>query len=57
VLAGAAVWQLVLRPVEERDLALRFGAAYERYRRAVGCWRPRLTPYRTAASDGRAAAP
>jgi protein-S-isoprenylcysteine O-methyltransferase Ste14 len=57
VLAGAAVWQLVLRPVEERDLALRFGAAYERYHGAVGCWRPRLTPYRTAASDGRAAAP
>ena len=59
VLAGAAVWQLALRPVEERDLAERFGAAYERYRGAVRCWRPRLTPYRdrVTAFDGRAAPP
>lgn len=46
VCAGAAVWQLVLRPVEERDLAQRFGAAYERYRSAVRCWLPRVSPYR-----------
>ena len=44
--AGAAVWQLVLRPVEERDMAERFDGAYEAYRRGVRCWLPRLTPYR-----------
>jgi protein-S-isoprenylcysteine O-methyltransferase Ste14 len=46
VAAGVLVWQFVLRPVEERDLAARFGAAYEAYRRAVRCWWPRLTPFR-----------
>jgi protein-S-isoprenylcysteine O-methyltransferase Ste14 len=46
VLAGAAVWQVVLRPVEEEDLARRFGGAYAAYRREVRCWWPRLRPYR-----------
>jgi protein-S-isoprenylcysteine O-methyltransferase Ste14 len=50
VLAGAAVWQAVLRPVEEDDLARRFGAAYASYQRAVRCWWPRLRPYRGQAS-------
>jgi protein-S-isoprenylcysteine O-methyltransferase Ste14 len=49
VLAGVAVWQVVLRPVEEEDLARRFGAGYADYRRAVRCWWPRLTPYRPTA--------
>ena len=50
VLAGAGVWQLVLRPIEEEDLARRFGAVYAEYQRAVRCWWPRLTPYRPGAN-------
>ena len=49
VLAGIVVWQLALRPIEEEDMARRFGSAYADYRRAVRCWVPRLTPYRPVA--------
>jgi protein-S-isoprenylcysteine O-methyltransferase Ste14 len=45
-LAGVAAWQFGARPIEERDLALRFGQEYQAYRRSVPCWLPRLTPYR-----------
>lgn len=40
-LAGAVLWDVVIRPVEEADLAARFGEPYERYRAAVRCWVPR----------------
>ncbi|TWT38953.1 methyltransferase family protein [Blastopirellula retiformator] len=40
-LAGAVIWHLTVRPVEEADLKQRFGAAYERYQRNVGLWIPR----------------
>lgn len=40
---GALVWHLVVRPSEERDLALRFGEPYEVYRRQVSCWIPTLS--------------
>lgn len=43
-LAGAVMWHLLARPPEERDLAARFGAPFERYRRAVPLWLPRLGP-------------
>ena len=43
--AGAIMWNYLIRPWEERDLAERFGAQYEQYRRSVPCWVPRLTPY------------
>jgi protein-S-isoprenylcysteine O-methyltransferase Ste14 len=39
-LLGAVVWHVVVRPVEERDMERRFGAAYEDYRRRVACWIP-----------------
>ena len=39
-LLGALVWQFVVRPVEERDLAERFGEPYLAYRRSVMCWIP-----------------
>ena len=52
VFAGVAVWQLLLRPIEEEDLARRFGAPYAAYQRRVRCWWPRLTPYRSAAKGG-----
>lgn len=38
--AGALAWDQIIRPVEEDDLARRFGAPYERYRAAVRCWIP-----------------
>jgi protein-S-isoprenylcysteine O-methyltransferase Ste14 len=44
-LLGALLWHCVLRPWEERDLALRFGTEYEEYRRSVPLWLPRLTPF------------
>jgi protein-S-isoprenylcysteine O-methyltransferase Ste14 len=39
-MAGAVVWDVVIRPAEEADLAARFGAGYDDYRRAVRCWVP-----------------
>ena len=44
-LAGALVWNFIVRPWEERDLERRFGAPYLAYKHAVRCWIPRLTPY------------
>lgn len=46
--AGALFWHFLIRPVEERDLAMRFGASYEAYRRAVPLWWPRRRGYRAA---------
>ena len=39
-LLGAFVWHLVVRPIEERDMAERFGDSYLDYRRCVSCWIP-----------------
>lgn len=39
---GALVWHLVVRPVEERDMAKRFGAVYKQYSEKVVCWIPRV---------------
>ncbi|MBM81817.1 MAG: hypothetical protein CMJ78_14670 [Planctomycetaceae bacterium] len=41
-LVGAVVWHLVVRPIEERDLAKRFGDSYLAYRERVTCWIPRF---------------
>lgn len=41
-LAGSLVWNYAIRPFEEADLEQRFGAAFDRYRRAVRCWLPRV---------------
>jgi len=38
---GALLWNYGIRPLEEQDLASRFGADYQRYRGAVLCWIPR----------------
>ena len=40
-LAGGVFWHLLVRPLEEQDLATRFGQDYARYRAAVSCWLPR----------------
>lgn len=39
---GGMLWQIFARPVEEADLAARFGVEYERYRQRVHCWIPRI---------------
>lgn len=41
-LAGSALWNYAVRPLEEADLLNRFGAEYEKYRDAVRCWVPRI---------------
>ncbi|QYM74832.1 isoprenylcysteine carboxylmethyltransferase family protein [Leucobacter luti] len=39
-LAGALIWDWLIRPHEEANLSVRFDEAFERYRRAVRCWIP-----------------
>lgn len=48
VVAGGVLWHVMVRPIEERDLAARFGAPYAAYREAVRCWIPRWPPYPAA---------
>ncbi len=50
-LVGGLLWQCVLRPLEEANLASRFGAPYEEYRRQVRCWIPRSSAYRPSDLD------
>ena len=59
-LMGSAIWQFIFRPLEEDDLAVRFGKEYESYKREVKCWIPRLTAYQiegTADSSNSIASP
>lgn len=39
--AGSLIWNTLVRPLEEADLAARFGAEFDDYRRRVGVWLPR----------------
>lgn len=41
---GAVIWHLVVRPLEERDMAQRFGKSYLIYRERVTCWIPTFRP-------------
>jgi len=45
VIIGGLIWNYIARPMEEADLAQKFGASFERYTAEVKCWRPRLTPF------------
>lgn len=47
-LMGSAIWQFVFRPMEEDDLAERFGEPYERYCSAVKCWVPKLRRFESS---------
>lgn len=47
---GAVVWHVIVRPVEERDLRLRFGRAYDTYHASVPLWWPRRQPFHTPAT-------
>lgn len=51
-LAGAVVWHVAIRPLEEADLEARFGDEFRRYRAAVRCWVPRAVPLRRSALRG-----
>jgi protein-S-isoprenylcysteine O-methyltransferase Ste14 len=46
VLAGGILWQILVRPAEERDLRDAFGDSFTVYCRHVACWVPRLRAYR-----------
>ncbi|MFK8103284.1 MAG: isoprenylcysteine carboxylmethyltransferase family protein [Saprospiraceae bacterium] len=41
-LAGGVLWHYFVRPVEEEDLAKRFGAAYRTYQQKTKCWLPKI---------------
>ena len=43
---GAALWQFVLKPIEEEDMARRFQRPYIEYFQSVPAYLPRLSPYR-----------
>lgn len=47
-LAGSLVWNYAIRPHEEADLELRFGAEFRRYSAEVRCWVPRIRPSQRA---------
>ncbi|MGQ7786278.1 hypothetical protein [Nesterenkonia sp. PF2B19] len=47
--AGSLIWNTLVRPLEEEDLAARFGAEFEEYRRGVGVWLPRWESLRACA--------
>lgn len=47
VILGGLVWHIILRPLEEHDLLLRFGNEYDLYRQRVWCWVPTLPPRTT----------
>ena len=42
VICGAAIWQFLVRPVEEQMMEEQFGASYVAYKAEVNCWLPRL---------------
>ncbi|MDX2041091.1 MAG: isoprenylcysteine carboxylmethyltransferase family protein [Acidobacteriota bacterium] len=44
-IAGSLAWNYIARPLEEVELAEKFGDSYERYRAEVKCWWLRLTPF------------
>lgn len=45
VILGGVIWQWIVRPVEEEDMAAAFGMEFVRYRDAVRCWIPRAQRY------------
>ncbi len=46
-LMGSLIWQLIFRPLEEDDLALRFGDPYGEYCTAIKCWVPNAKPFKS----------
>lgn len=58
-LMGSLIWQWIFRPLEEENLAARFGGPYEVYKNAVKCWTPRFSAFEneTASKDADAGTP
>jgi protein-S-isoprenylcysteine O-methyltransferase Ste14 len=50
-IAGSMLWNYAIRPLEEADLEKRFGEEFERYRKAVQCWIPRVPSIQHSLSD------
>jgi protein-S-isoprenylcysteine O-methyltransferase Ste14 len=46
-LCGGLLWEICVRPLEEKYLSETFGEDYETYRKKVRCWIPSLVPYRS----------
>jgi protein-S-isoprenylcysteine O-methyltransferase Ste14 len=40
IIIGAILWQFVVRPIEEKDMEMRFGKEYDLYKENVKCWIP-----------------
>lgn len=51
-LCGSLVWNYIVRPLEEADLAARFGQAYTEYSEMVSCWVPRWESLRRGRGRG-----
>jgi protein-S-isoprenylcysteine O-methyltransferase Ste14 len=47
LILGITIWNSVLRPLEEADLAHRFGKPYVDYFQSVSAWIPKFTPHRS----------
>jgi len=45
VVTGGVLWNFLVRPTEERDLAATFGDDFVDYCNRVACWKPRLRPF------------
>jgi protein-S-isoprenylcysteine O-methyltransferase Ste14 len=43
VIVGGILWNVIARPLEEFELAEKFGASYLNYCAEVKCWVPRFT--------------
>jgi len=41
-LLGAVLWHIVVRPLEENNMRVRFGSDFDDYRKRVSCWIPKL---------------
>ncbi|SHG82918.1 methyltransferase family protein [Flagellimonas flava] len=39
---GGLIWHLVVRPIEEKNMLLRFGTDYADYKKRVRCWLPKF---------------
>lgn len=39
---GAVLWHVVVRPMEENNMRMRFGSDFDEYRKRVSCWVPKL---------------
>lgn len=48
VVLGGVLWNVIARPMEEDDLAERFGEPYRAYQASVRCWIPRSSGYRAS---------